>query len=78
MNFRPVPVFGALIIVAVASLGLAPLAFAQSAEGSSSQTPWGDPDLQGVWASDPLPQHHWSARRRSPVEKLSPMKRWRC
>ncbi len=52
MNFRPVPVFGVLIIVAVASLGLAPLAFAQSAEGSSSQTPWGDPDLQGVWASD--------------------------
>ncbi len=48
---------GALVIVAVASLGLVPFAFAQSAgappaDAETSRTPWGDPDLQGVWASD--------------------------
>ena len=51
MNRRAVAVFGALV-VAVVSLGFAPLVFAQSADGDSSRTPWGDPDLQGVWASD--------------------------
>ena len=52
MSRLPVALLGALVIVAVASLGLSPFAYAQSAEVEASRTPWGDPDLQGVWASD--------------------------
>ena len=58
MSRRPVALLGALVIVAVVSLGLVPSsAHAQSvggppAETETSRTPWGDPDLQGVWASD--------------------------
>ena len=52
MNRPPVAAFGAVIIVAVASLVLVPVVFAQPAGDDSSRTPWGDPDLQGVWASD--------------------------
>ena len=52
MSRRPVALLGALVIVAIASLGLGPFAHAQSAEVETSRTPWGDPDLQGVWASD--------------------------
>ena len=57
MSRGPVSLLGALVIVAVASLGLVPFAFAQSAaappaDPETSRTPWGDPDLQGVWASD--------------------------
>ena len=58
MSSRSVALLGVLVIVAVASLGLVPSsAHAQSvgappAETETSRTPWGDPDLQGVWASD--------------------------
>ena len=52
MNRRPVVTLGVLLIVTVVSLGLVPLASAQSAGADGAQTPWGDPDLQGVWASD--------------------------
>ena len=37
-----------LTVIAVAMPGPAPLA-AQSAEPATPRTPWGDPDLQGVW-----------------------------
>ena len=54
---RPLALLGALVVVAVAAFGLVPSADAQSvevplAETEASPTPWGDPDLQGVWASD--------------------------
>ena len=61
MRRRPLVLPGALIIVAVVSLGLVPFVHAQpvgaaapqaEAESWTSRTPWGDPDLQGVWASD--------------------------
>ena len=52
MSRRPIVLLTALVIVAVASLVLVRFASAQSAEVDTSQTPWGDPDLQGVWASD--------------------------
>ena len=50
---------GALSAVVAVSLCLVPSADAQSvgtsrvqADSWTSRTPWGDPDLQGVWASD--------------------------
>ena len=60
MSRRPLGVVGALVIVAGVSLGLVPVVYAQpigatpaaEAESLASRTPWGDPDLQGVWASD--------------------------
>ena len=35
-------------VIAVVMLGPAPVA-GQSAEPATPLTPWGDPDLQGVW-----------------------------
>ena len=59
MSRRPLVLLGALSIVAVVSVCLVPFVEAQSvatpgseAESWTSLTPWGDPDLQGVWASD--------------------------
>ena len=56
MRRRPVALLCGLVIVAVASLGPVPFAYGQAAgtpsEAETSRTPWGHPDLQGVWASD--------------------------
>jgi len=52
MNRRTVALFGAITIGGIVSLAIAPSVLAQSAEGDLTRTPWGDPDLQGVWASD--------------------------
>ena len=61
MSRRPLVVASVLTIVAAVSLGLVSLADAQAVgaaptaaapAGTSPSTPWGDPDLQGVWASD--------------------------
>ena len=60
MSRRLLGVVSALVIVTGVSLGFVAGVFAQpvgetpaaEAESSTSRTPWGDPDLQGVWASD--------------------------
>ncbi len=59
MRRRPLFLLGALSIVAAVSVCLVPFVDAQSVvtpgvevESWTSVTPWGDPDLQGVWASD--------------------------
>ena len=58
MSRRPLASLGALSIVAAVSVCLVPCVNAQTpipgaeAESWTSTTPWGDPDLQGVWASD--------------------------
>lgn len=35
------------------AVGLQGVSGAQTGGGSASKTPWGDPDLQGVWTSEP-------------------------
>ena len=54
MSHRVITTLSALLVVGIASLGLAPPAEAQSASAGedTGRTPWGHPDLQGVWASD--------------------------
>jgi len=60
MSHRPRASLGVLTLVAAASLMTVALAQAQSlgtapataADSWTAQTPWGHPDLQGVWASD--------------------------
>ncbi len=43
------------VLVTVVTLGLAPLAWAQSGNGwTTPMTPWGEPDLMGVWTSATL------------------------
>ena len=42
-----------IVIIAVTGFGVVPSAHAQSAADTALlRTPWGDPDFQGVWASD--------------------------
>ena len=60
MSCRLLGSVGALVSVVSMLLGCFPVAFAQPVrstptdeeESAAARTPWGDPDLQGVWASD--------------------------
>ena len=43
---------GLLAVAAVTAMMLAPVAtLGQSTDPSTARTPWGDPDLQGIWTS---------------------------
>ncbi len=44
----------AAAIVAVSSIAMAPAAQAPRSPNALPKTPWGDPDLQGVWTSDDM------------------------
>ena len=44
----------AVILAVIACVALAPVAAAAQSSGESPRTPWGDPDLQGIWNNSTL------------------------